>query len=42
MASLNEVKAFFGYGTLASFRTDWNKLSTDEKAWFRKEVKAAV
>jgi len=42
MATLNEVKAFFGYDTLASFRTDWNKLDATEKAWFREAVKKAV
>jgi len=42
MATLNEVKAFFGYDTLANFRTDWNKLDASEKEWFRKEVKTAV
>jgi len=42
MATLNEVKAFFGYGDLKTFRNDWNKLNADEKAWFRKEVKTVV
>ena len=42
MATLNEVKAFFGYGNLASFKVDWNKLSADEKTWFREEVKKMV
>uniref|UniRef100_A0A6M3KD28 Uncharacterized protein n=1 Tax=viral metagenome TaxID=1070528 RepID=A0A6M3KD28_9ZZZZ len=42
MATIQEVKVFFGYGNLASFRADWNKLSADEKAWFRKEVKTVI
>jgi len=42
MATLNEVKAFFGYATLTGFKTDWNKLDATEKTWFRKEVKSAV
>ena len=41
-ASAREIKEFFGIGTLTQFRKEWDELSDDEKAWFRKEVGKVV
>lgn len=35
---LIKIKEFFEYKTLAEFREDWNKLSNEEKEWFKDEI----
>lgn len=35
---LLKIKEFFEYPTLAEFRADWEKLSDDEKEWFKQEI----
>lgn len=36
------VKEFFGFKSLAEFKAEWQKLSDEERTWFKTEVLKVV